>query len=133
MNRSLVDAALKVTKALPAAGAANNTDGIDLQTAAPGIEVEAIDLVVNVPATPALADTKTHILKVQDSADNVTFADVALLGSQTRTGAGGAGAAAVEYRWKLPPSIRRYVSINQAVLAAGGDNTGVSITAKLAF
>lgn len=133
MDRNLQDAALKVTKALPAANANNATDAIDLTVTAPGVSVENIDLVVTVPATASLADTKSHTLKVQDSADNSTFADVSLLATQTRTGAGGAGAAASTYRWKLPPSIRRYVRIYQAVEASGGDNTAVSITAGLRF
>ncbi len=133
MDRSIQDANLRVTKALPAAGASNQTDPIDLGAAAPGISVENIDLVVDVPATASLADTKTHTLKVQDSADGSSFADVALLATQTRTGAGGAGAAASSYRWKLPPSIRRYIRISQTVEASGGNNTAVSITAGLRF
>lgn len=127
------DANLLVTKALPAAGASNQTDAIDLGTAAPGISVEKIDFVVDVPATPSLADTKTHTVKVQDSADGSSFADVALLATQTRTGAGGAGAAASQYVWKLPVSIRRYIRVSQTVEASGGSNTGVSITAALRF
>lgn len=133
MDRSLIDAALVVTKALPAAAANNTTDAIDLQNAAPGISLEKIDFVISVPATPALVDTKTHTLKVQDSADGSSFADVSLLATQTRTGAGGAGAAAATYRFKLPPSIRRYIRVYQAVETSGGNNTAVSITAGLRF
>jgi hypothetical protein len=133
MDRSLTDASLKVTKAIPAANANNTTDAIDLAATSPGHTLETVDFVINVPATPALADTKSHTLKIQDSANGTDFTDVAALATRTRTGAGGAGAAAVEYRVKLPPSIRRYVRVYQAVESAGGDSTGVSITVALKF
>jgi hypothetical protein len=133
MDRSLTDATFKTTKALPAANANNATDSFDLGATSPGISTETVDLLINVPATASLADTKTHTLKVQDSADNSSFADVARLATMTRTGAGGAGAAASEYRLKLPPAVRRYLRVYQAVEASGGDNTAVSITVALKF
>ncbi len=133
MPRQFIDASLQVTKALPAANANNTSTGIDLGSVLPSVSLKETEFVVSVPATPALADTKIHSLKVQDSADNATFADVALLATQSRTGAGGAGAAASEYRWSLPPTIRRYVRVYQAVEASGGDNTAVSITVGLKF
>lgn len=131
MNRSLRDANLTVSKALPAANANNTSDSIDLGAAAPGVTLENVDLVIEVPATPSLADTKSHTVKVQDSADNASFADVAELATLTRTGAGGAGAAASARRLKLPPGIRRYIRFYQAVEATGGDNTAVSAKMSL--
>jgi hypothetical protein len=133
MNRSLRDANLTVSKALPAANANNASDSIDLGATSPGVTVESVDLVIEVPATPSLVDTKSHTLKVQDSADNASFADVAEIATVTRTGAGGAGAAATTRRVKLPPSVRRYVRLYQAVEASGGDNTAVSAKMSLNF
>ena len=133
MNRTLRDSNLTVTKALPAAGANNTSDSIDLGATAPGVSLENVDLVIEVPATPSLADTKSHTVKVQDSADNSSFADVAELSTLTRTGAGGAGAAASSRRVKLPPGIRRYVRFYQAVEGSGGDNTAVSAKMSLNF
>lgn len=133
MNRSLRDAALKVTKALPAAGANNTSSSIDLQTSAPGVSMEHIDVLIEVPATASLADTKSHTVKLQDSADNSSFADIAELSTLTRTGAGGAGAAASTRQVKLPPGVRRYIRFYQAVEGSGGDNTAVSASLSLVF
>lgn len=131
MNRSITDAALKTTKAMPAAAANNNHDGIDLGAVRPRVTLESVDVLITVPALPSLSDTKVATFKLQDSADNVTFTDIAELSSFTRTGAGGVGSAATTRRVKLPPGTRRYISVNQAVESAGGTNTAVSTTVEV--
>ena len=129
-TRSQKDASLISTKALPAAAATANGDSIDLGAAA---SAEAIQFNLAVAAVPALVDAKTIIYTFQDSADNSSFAAIAELATVTSLGAGGVGAAAVNHNVYLPPSVRRYVRVSATVLAAGGDNTGVSfvLTAKL--
>lgn len=131
--RMLEDAALKTVKALPAAAAAASQTAIDLGQVTSESVNEAFDVLLSVPAVPALVDAKTIIYQFEDSADNSSFAAIAQLATVTSTGAGGAGAAAVSHRVKLPPSTRRYVRVTATVLAAGGDNTGVSFTTKLLF
>lgn len=133
MARSQKDALLKAIKALPAAGAANYSDGIDLGQVTAFPVNEAVDVLLTVPAVPALVDAKTIIYTFKDSADNVTFAAIPELATITSTGAGGAGAAAVAARVKLPPSTKRYIRADASVLAAGGDNTAVSYVLELAF
>jgi len=133
MNHSFKDLNLSVTKALPAAAATNYSDAIDLGAVAPGASVEEIDLLLEVPATPSLVDAKTITFTFQDSADNSSFAAIAELATLVLTGASSAGAAAATRRVKLPPSVRRYVRVSQAVLTAGGDNTAISSTLSLVF
>ena len=128
------DAKLITTKALPAAAANNSHDGIDLgaRTSPNGVFPGEVELLIEWPALPALADTKVVTFKVQDSADNSTFADLGL-SVTTAAGAGGAGAAAGSKGFRLPKNVRRYVRVNQAVDSAGGDNTARTTTVSLVF
>jgi hypothetical protein len=130
--RSLQDLNLVANKALPAAGAAASTTALDLNTTTPG-RIPRVELFVSVPAVPALVDAKTIIHVIEDSADNSTFAAVADLPSMTQLGAGGVGAAAISRQFKAPIGLRRYVRLTSTVLAAGGDNTGVTASFGLVF
>lgn len=131
-NRNLRDADFTTTKALPAAAANNNTASFDLGQKTAG-ELEQIECEIAIPALPALVEAKTVTIKLQDSADDSSFADTDPLISTVVTGAVGNGAAAKTVRFRLPPAVRRYIRLNQAVLTAGGDNTGVSTTFSLLF
>lgn len=122
------DTNLLKTKALPAAGATNYSDPLDLIDSRPGIKMRDAQIEVVVPTLASLADAKTYTGTLQDSADNSTFTDVPELASVVLTGASGAGAAGVTRRVKLPETIRRYVRLKQVVQAAGGDNTAASST-----
>ena len=133
MNRNFKDINAKAAVALPAAGAANFTASIDLGTTLPGPMVDYFDVLVELPATPSLVDAKTITLTLKDSADGVTFTAIPSLAPIVSTGAGGAGAAAISQTYKLPPTVRRYIRLDQAVLAAGGDNTAVSGSVSLVF
>jgi len=127
------DAALIVAIALPAAGATANSTAIDLGSSQPGQLVNDFDVLIEVPAVPNLVDAKTITLNLQDSDDNVTFADIPEVADLVMTGAGGVGAAAASQRVKLPISVRRYLRLSPTVLAAGGDSTAVSATLSLVF
>lgn len=121
--RNIQDALLFVTKALPAANAANYTNSLDLGQVNGG-EIENINLVVEVEATTTLVATKTITLTLKDSADNETFAAVAG-GTLTITAdAAKNGSAAFEQRLRLPPDAKRYIRLDAAVADGGGDNTG---------
>lgn len=125
------DAALVQTKAFPAAAANNSTTAFDLGPVSnPGhIAPENVEIEIAWPALAALADSKNVVFKVQDSADNSTFADLGL--TKTITGAGGAGVAAGSVRFRLPQGTRRYLRVNQAEDSAGGDITASSSTVSL--
>lgn len=130
-NRRIQDATFVATRTIPAANASNQSASFDLGTI--GSAIEAVQLFLSVPALPALADTKSLTVTVQDSADNSSFATLATLATHVSTGAGGVGAAAKETRWSLPTITRRYIRLNFAVDASGGDNTGVTATVSLRF
>lgn len=128
-DRNIKDAKLLVTKVFPAAAANDNTGTIDLQVA--GYKPEGMALQISWPALPNLADAKTIIFTIQDSADNNTFASLGI--TYTLTGAGGVGVAAGSINFRLPAHTRRYVQVNRAVLVAGGDNTAGVNTVALVF
>jgi hypothetical protein len=130
--RNIQDAKLQTSKVLPAANANNDTSSIDL--GAGGVfQPESVEVLVSVPALPALVEAKKVTIKLQDSANNSSFADVDPLIQTVVTGGVGGGAAAKAVRFKLPAPVRRYIRWNQAVENAGGDNTGVSVSYKLLF
>lgn len=131
-DRTIKDANLIVTKAPPAAGASNQTNSIDLgHLGGVGVPAEGACLLINIPAMAALADAKKLTIKLQDSADNSSFADVDPLISTFVIGAGGAGCAAKEVEFPLPSTVRRYIRCDQTEEAAGGDITGSTVTYSL--
>ena len=125
------DAALTVTKACPAAGASVNTATIDTGSAGDASLANAV-VEIAIPALPSLAEGKTLTVKLQDSADNSTYADVAELASVVVTGAADSkGSDKKTAVVRLPPGARRYLQANIAVAASGGDNTAKSVTLSL--
>lgn len=125
------DAALKVTKACPAANANHNTDTIDLGCTNPGASVESFEVEIAIPALPSLAADKTLTVKLQDSADNTTFDDIEQLASVVVTGVSTSGSAASTVVVRLPSNVKRYIQANLAVAASGGDNTAKSVVVSL--
>lgn len=130
-TRIIRDAALKVTKAIPAAGANHNTATIDLGSSTPGAGIEGVEVEIAIPALPSLADTKTLTVKLQDSADDSTYADIEELASLVVTGVSTSGSAAATRTVRLPSSVGRYIQANLAVASAGGDNTAKSVVVSL--
>jgi hypothetical protein len=137
-KRSLKDALLNVSKYLPAAAAANQSPTIDLGSVVAG-EPKLLEIEVSVPALPNNTDnTKTITLRLQDSADDVTYADV---GVEAAAGVGDApriecrlagvtttGSVAKIFRVALPSTARRYLQFTQTVASGGGDNTAALVT-----
>jgi len=135
MTMNVQDATFIQTKALPAAGASAATDPIDTGArTARGDFVADVEFRLTVPATPSLVDTKTITYSVETD-DDVAFGSAKVInaGLVVSTGAGGAGAAAVDERFRLPTDVERYVRVKATVEAGGGDNTGVSMTFKALF
>lgn len=128
-QRNIRDAQLTTTKALPAAGAANYHDAIDLG-GADEAALERAELVVDVPATPALVDTKVITLTVKDSANGTDFTAIGVVAPLTVTGTASGGVAA-SFRVRLPSDTRRYVRVDQSVPADAGTNTAITVTASL--
>jgi len=130
-NRNQTDANYESTVTLLAAGA--NTASFDLEQATGGdIEAIVFELAAPALATAELSDTKVVTYKLEDSADNSSWASVDPLIQTTQTGAGGAGAAAKTIRFRLPANTRRYVRIAQTASATPG-TLAQAMVAKLLF
>ena len=128
---ALKDAELINTVALPAAAATATTEPFNLIQKPPHechFEVE-----LTLPALPSLADTKKATVTLEDSADGITFTAIAALASLEVIGAGGAGAANITRKVRLPSDARQYIRAKVAVEAAGGNNTAKSLTMALVF
>jgi hypothetical protein len=130
--RTRIDALTTVSRALPAANANVDSPVIDLGSN-PFPNNEDVDLLLTLPATTTLVDAKTVTFTVKDGAAANSLAAVTLIGSAVVTGKTGDGSDAAAFRFKLPSSIRRYIAVNAAVLADGGDNTATSFTVALAY
>lgn len=131
MSRDIRDALLEVTQAMPAAGATANSSSIDLTSTTLGSANEATEFVIDVPATPSLANTETLTFTVQDSANNSSFAAISDVDALVLTGDGGDGADAYVFRTRLPEATRRYVRVSIVASASAGDNTGITATIGL--
>jgi hypothetical protein len=130
-NRNQQDDNYSSTVTLLAAGA--NTASFDLEQATGGdIEAVVFQLAAPALATAELSDTKVVTYKLEDSADNSSWASVDPLIQTTQTGAGGAGAAAKTIRFRLPANTRRYVRIAQTASATPG-TLAQAMVAKLLF
>ena len=119
------DAALKVTTTLPAADASADGDSIDLGAAGTAA-LRSIEAEVAIPALENLANDKDVTVKLQDSEDDTTFADISELAPIVVSGADGEGSDAETVKVRLPSSTRQYIRANYAVEDDGGDNTGDS-------
>ena len=126
------DAALTVTKACPAAYANHNTATIDLKSTTAGAFADSVEVEIVIPALPSLENGKTLTVKLQDSADDSTYADIPELASLVVTGAAGNKGGAADTRViRLPSSAKRYLQANLAVEGSGGTNTDKSVTVSL--
>lgn len=117
-------------KALPAASASAVTDSLDLGGA--GI-LGKVEFEFGHEALPALVDSKTVTLTIQDSADNVTFSTVFDVAALLSMGAGGNGTDPAFSTVKLPSTTKRYIRARASVTAAGGDNTAKKFYLKAKY
>tara|TARA_R110000772_G_scaffold83288_2_gene176116 strand:+ start:9588 stop:9983 length:396 start_codon:yes stop_codon:yes gene_type:complete len=128
--RNIQDALLTESIAVAAAGASSSTASFNLGGADDAV-TEVVDLQIDLPVLPALVDTETVTLTVEDSADNSSFAALAPLATLIATGTLTPGSAAALTRKVKLLGARQYVRVTGAVSATAGDNTGVSFTAKI--
>lgn len=124
-----VDTNLQTTAAVAAAAADTDHASIDLGGSGP--HRDGMEIHIDVPAMPALVDDKTVIFTLEDSADDSAWAAADSAQTATVTGVNTPGADATTFRFPISSTCQRYVRVNQATLAAAGDNTGVTITCSL--
>lgn len=115
--------------ALPAQNANVNSAAIDLENVPLKDDVQ---FNLSLVKTPNLANGQTITGKVQDSADNVTFADVAIQ-TLVVTGVSTDGGPEATLTVRVPLNIRRYVRANWAASATAGNNTAISGEFALVF
>lgn len=126
--RILKDADLFQQKALPAAGAAASTTSIEVGKGVP----ESIQVRVAVEAVPSLADTKTMTTVLEHSDEAAAnFVAIPEFASLVQTGAGGAGAAAIERTVYLPPNVKAFIRATSTAVADAGNNTAKKVTLEL--
>ena len=132
LHRAIKDALFVHAKALPAAAATNQSATFDL--GAGGYVPESLEVEINIPAMSAHSSASYNvIIKLQDSADDITYADVDPLVQKTLVGVASTGSLATVLRIRLPATVRRYVQFNQAVDSGGPTLTAKSITYSLLF
>jgi len=127
------DASLQETGALPDGAASTNSGSIDLGHNATGSFLAKCEFKVDAPAlaTADLPDTETMTYDVITSdSDDLSTPTVVIDNLITQTGAGGAGAAAAEARFRLPANVQRFVGI-RATNSGAGDASDKSMTLSL--
>jgi hypothetical protein len=132
--RSLIDQLYVVTASLPNAANTVNTSGLDLLQATPYPTTDRVD--VNILITAGLSNNNKNINYVlQDSADNITFANVVYLATplfqvsdNTNTNFNSANVTV-----KLQPGGRRYLRLQGTGEANGGPGTNGLATLQLLF
>jgi hypothetical protein len=131
-RRFLRDAGKTVTKALPAAGASNQSGTIDIGVGP--FHPEELDVEISIPAMAAHSDTTKNVtITLQDSADDSSYADVDPAIVETLAGVSSTGTSAKVVVFRLPPGTRRYIQFTQAVTSGGPTLTGSSVTYSLCF
>ena len=132
MSLALKDAQVKNTRALPASASAT-VDGaaLDLGHGSFGDFVAQAEFKLSAPAVNATMapDTRTFTYSILHS-DNSDLSSPTVLYSSVivQTGAGGAGAAAATYTFRLPVDVKRYVGVRIVSGASTGDASSVSAT-----
>lgn len=128
---SVVDALLSATTALPTQGNIVIQAAIDLGPTNPSLAGTVSDLIINAPDGATLNTGQTLTFNVQDSADNVTFANVNTLPSYVVTGASNVVPAGSSRTFRLPPNIRRYMRVSCTASATAGTSASASFTHQI--
>lgn len=122
------DIKVKTTVAFPSGAATTTSAALDLQGGGAHVSGQ-LYLEIIAPATPALADTKTHTFALTECATSGgSYTAVVGYGNMVTTGASSAGAAAVTYRLAIHPHVKRYVKLTITGITSGGDSSAVSAT-----
>lgn len=116
--------------ALPASSAAATTAAIDLEGGGGSHLAGKGYLVVRIPATPVLADTKTITVSLTEC-DTLGGSYTAITGYGTMVVTGATatpGGAATVFKLAVHPHVKRYVKATFTIPATSGDNTAVAAT-----
>lgn len=133
-NREIKDASLKVTSAQPNAANTVNSNSIDLGATTPFPVTEEIQVRVSLTASTG-ANNKNVNIRLQDSADNSNFANIANCPNPAIINAdnNGAGHSAQNVVFHLPPVTRRYIRAVALGEANGGNSADGTFSLELLF
>lgn len=131
-ERRLQDASLSKNVALPNAANTANTNAVDLGQVTPFPITEAFHVKLST-TTGNGANNKNITIKLQDSADNSSFTNIAALGALTVTDNNAAGYPAGSLTVSLPPATRRYIRAQATGEANGGNASNGTLTVDLLF
>lgn len=131
-ERRLQDDSLNKSVALPSGATTANTNVIDLGQATPFPITDSFHVKLSTTAATG-ANNKNITIKVQDSADNSSFANIAEIGSLVLTDNNAAGYSADDITVQLPPSTRRYVRAQATGEANGGNAADGTLSIDFLF
>ena len=131
-ERRFKDASLSNSVALPVGATTANTTAVDLGKTLPFPITEKFVAKVTTTAASG-ANNKNITVRLQDSADNTTFANIAEISALTLTDNNGAGYSAGELAVSLPPDTRRYIRAQATGEANGGTASNGALTVDLLF
>lgn len=134
---SLKDREVKITRALPGSNTTvYATPGIDTGVTPAGVQPDGVEYLLTAPAltTAQLGDAATMKYSIlMDTVDPVDASSVVLFADCiTQTGAGGAGAAAATFRFKLPSNATRILGF-KITNSANADASAASATLEALF
>ena len=125
----LRDASMASTRTLPNANATNYSSSIDLGAVLPQDICISMQIEVQIPALTDHTNTSiTNTFTLQDSADNVTFANVNPLIQFGLTGVATTGTAATAGVLPIPANVRRYARVACNVPTSGGTGSNATCT-----
>lgn len=143
-HATLRDAQLTTTKAFPAAAASNNSASLEIGGGDDYGRRKNLEVIVELPENTALVADKDITVKLQDSADDETFTDVALLGAVVVTGKTGNGMpdtdgpgyavqedGSILIAFPCPRGLKKHVRANVAVETGGGTLTALEYTVSV--
>ncbi len=129
--RAITDAELSKNVALPNAANTTNTNGINLGTAQPFPVTEQIAVKIVTTAGTG-ANNKNVNIRLQDSADNSSFTNIATL-AVVSINEGGSSYAATTEVFALPNDVRRYIRASATGEADGGNAADGTLTVSVCF
>lgn len=134
MAREIKDKLLKVSATQPNAANTVNSNSIDLGATTPYPVTEQVQVKITCGASNG-ANSKNINIRLQDSADNSSFANIANTPNPALVNAdnAGAGHSASNVTFHLPPNTRRYIRAVAVGEANGGDSSNGTFTLELLF
>lgn len=115
-----IDKALQVSNEQAVTVSAASTDSIDFGQANPNVGLDdRSNMVITVDESAAAADAATVTFSVQDSADNATFADVAVTAAIGKANLAAGQQVVIPMPTKLRRYCRVYYTIGTGPLTAG--------------